>query len=162
MDGHVGGAVALRADRRARLATWLERLAAQIAVDLGDDAAAREHADRGWQLAGELNQIMLSAWALNVLGQAAMQRGDVAAAVEPCDQYLALIRDTENAIVKNLIIGRAAETYLAAGRVDEAARLGQIAAGRRDAFEARDAFAAIGTTHDRVRADRLLENARAP
>jgi ATP/maltotriose-dependent transcriptional regulator MalT len=145
-----------------RLATWLERLAAQIAVDLGDDAAAREHADRGWQLAGELNQIMLSAWALNVLGQAAMQRGDVAAAVEPCDQYLALIRDTENAIVKNLIIGRAAETYLAAGRVDEAARLGQIAAGRRDAFEARDAFAAIGTTHDRVRADRLLENARAP
>jgi hypothetical protein len=39
---------------------------------------------------------------------------------------------------------------------------GQIAAGRRDAFEARDAFAAIGATHDRVRAERLLENARAP
>ena len=55
-----------------RLATWIEPLAAQIAADLGDDAAARGHAERGWAQAEALNQLVLSALALNGLGQAAM------------------------------------------------------------------------------------------
>jgi len=106
-----------------RLATWVEPLAAQIAADLGDDAAARSHAERGWALAQALNQLVLSAWALNGLGRAAMLRDDIDAALEWYERYLALVRDTENAIAWNLIVARAAETYLHAGRIDEAARL---------------------------------------
>jgi len=106
-----------------RLATWVEPLAAQIAADLGDDAAARSHAERGWALAEALNQLVLSAWALNGLGRAAMLRDDIGAALEWYERYLALVRDTENAIAWNLIVARAAETYLHAGRIDEAARL---------------------------------------
>ncbi len=111
-----------------RLATWLEPLAAQVAADLGDDAAARAHAERGWAHAGALNQLLLSAWALHGLGQAAMLRDDVAAALEWYERYVTLVRDTENAIARNLIMARAAETYLRAGRVDEAARLAEQAA----------------------------------
>ncbi len=110
-----------------RLATWLEPLAAQIAGDLGDDAAAREHAERGWARAEALNQLLLSAWALNGLGQAAMLRDDVATALEWYERYVTLVRNTENAIARNLIVARAAECYFHAGRVDEAARLAEQA-----------------------------------
>ncbi len=110
-----------------RLATWIEPLAAQIAADLGDDAAARGHAERGWARAEALNQLVLSAWALNGLGRAAMLRDDIGAALEWYERYVALVRDTENAIAWNLIVARAAETYLHVGRIDEAARLAERA-----------------------------------
>jgi tetratricopeptide (TPR) repeat protein len=111
-----------------RLATWLEPLTAQIAADLGEDVAALDHAERGWVRARALNQLVLSAWALHGLGRAAMMRDDVAAALEWYEQYVALVRHTENALARNLIIARAAETYLRADRVNEAARLAEQAA----------------------------------
>jgi hypothetical protein len=54
-----------------RLATWLDPVAATIAADLGDDNAARMHAERGWERAQRLNQLVLSAWAIDALGYAA-------------------------------------------------------------------------------------------
>jgi class 3 adenylate cyclase/tetratricopeptide (TPR) repeat protein len=110
-----------------RLATWLEPLTAQIAADLGDNAAALDHAERGWVRAGTLNQLLLSAWALHGLGQAAMMRDDIATALEWYEQYVTLVRDTENALARNLIIARAAETYLRAERIKEAAQLAEQA-----------------------------------
>ncbi|HEY2970311.1 MAG TPA: AAA family ATPase [Casimicrobiaceae bacterium] len=106
-----------------RLATWLEPVAAAIAADMGDDTEARLHAERGWARARQLDQLLLSAWALNGLGYAAMQRGDLAEALEWYEQYVPLVRDTENAVARNLILGRAAEAFLRSGRVDDAARL---------------------------------------
>ncbi len=61
-----------------RLATWLAPVAATIAADQGDDDAARDLAQRGWERAQQLRQLLLSAWALNALGYAAMLRGDLA------------------------------------------------------------------------------------
>ena len=105
-----------------RLATWLDPMAAVIAVDLGDDDTARFHAERGWRRAAELNQVVLSSWALNALGYAAMQRGDVGEAVEWYDRYVALIRGTENRVAQNVVLARAAEAFFRAGRIDDASR----------------------------------------
>src|SRR5262249_40505104 len=51
-----------------RLGAGLEPLVAAVSADLGDDEAARAHAQSGWDRARPLNQIMVSAWALNALG----------------------------------------------------------------------------------------------
>ena len=66
---------------------------------------------------------MLSAWSLNALGYVAMMQGDAAKALHWYEQYVTLIRDTENAVSRSLILPRAAEGFLLAGRVDEAATL---------------------------------------
>ena len=110
-----------------RLATWVHPVAAAIAADLGDDEAARVHAERASAGADQLNQLLLSAWALNALGYTAMQRGDAAGALEWYEQYVVLVRDTENGVARNLIIARAAEAFLRAGRLDEATQLGDQA-----------------------------------
>jgi class 3 adenylate cyclase/predicted negative regulator of RcsB-dependent stress response len=106
-----------------RLATWFDPMAAIAAADLGDDAVARTHAERGWERAGRLGQIVLSAWALNALGYAASVRGDSGEALEWYGQYVALVSDTENAVMCNIPMGRAAEAYFNAGRTLDAARL---------------------------------------
>ncbi|MDQ2964145.1 MAG: tetratricopeptide repeat protein [Pseudomonadota bacterium] len=96
---------------------------AVIAADMGDDAAARLHAERAWSRAKQLDQLLLSAWALSALGYAAMQRGDFREALEWYEKYVPLVRDTENGVARNLILGRAAEAFLRSGRVDDATRL---------------------------------------
>jgi tetratricopeptide (TPR) repeat protein len=106
-----------------RLATWLEPLVATISADLGDDAAARMHAERGWQRAKQMGQLMLSAWALNALGYAARLRGANDEAVQWYEQYVALVRDTENGVARNVVMACAAQAFLHAARVDDAARL---------------------------------------
>jgi tetratricopeptide (TPR) repeat protein len=106
-----------------RLATWLDAMAAVIAADLGDDAAARRHSERGWERARQLNQLVLLAWTLNALGYAAMLRGDVPAALECYEQYMPLVRDTENAVGRNVTMGRVAEGFVRAGRMKEAEQL---------------------------------------
>jgi len=106
-----------------RLATWLDAMAAVIAADLGDDATARRHSERGWERARQLNQLVLLAWTLNALGYAAMQRGDVPAALECYERYVPLVRDTENAVGRNVTIGRVAEGFLRAGRIKDAEQL---------------------------------------
>jgi tetratricopeptide (TPR) repeat protein len=106
-----------------RLATWLDAMAAVIAADLGDDAAARTHSERGWERARHLNQLVLLAWTLNALGYAAMQRGDTPAALECYEQYVPLVRDTENAVGRNVTMGRVAEGFLRAGRMKGAEQL---------------------------------------
>jgi tetratricopeptide (TPR) repeat protein len=70
-----------------------------------------------------LNQLVLLAWTLNALGYAAMQRGDVPAAVECYEQYVPLVRDTENAVGRNVTMGRVAEGFLRAGRIKDAEQL---------------------------------------
>ncbi len=107
----------------ARLATWLDPCLATIAADLGDDDAARVHAERGWERATHLNQLLLSAWSLHALGHVAMQRDDTETAVQWFEQYVALIRDTENRVARNFILARAAEAFLESGRLDEAEQL---------------------------------------
>ena len=57
-------------------------------------------------------------------GHAAMQRDDVGDALKWYEQYVPLVRETENARRANLVLGCAAEAFLRAGRVDEAARIG--------------------------------------
>jgi len=104
-----------------RLATWIESMAAVIAADLGAHDEAEAHAQRGWANARQLNQIVLSAWALNGLGHAAMQRGDTEGALGWFEQYVPLVRDSENAVSRNLAMARAAEVFLLADKVDEAA-----------------------------------------
>jgi class 3 adenylate cyclase len=106
-----------------RLATWLDPLTATIAADLGDDDAARMHADRGYERAQQLNQLVLSAWALDGLGYAARLRGDVEAAADAYGRYVTLVSDTENAVARNLALAHAAEAMIAAGRLDEASAL---------------------------------------
>ncbi len=106
-----------------RLATWLDPVLATIAADLGDDDAAREHADRGLERAQVLGQLVLSAWALHAAGHAAMQRGDVDAAMTFYEKYVPLVRDTENGVARNLIMGYAAEAYMRAGKLDDAEKL---------------------------------------
>jgi tetratricopeptide (TPR) repeat protein len=106
-----------------RLATWLEPLLATISADLGDDAAARKYAESSWARANQLGQLILSAWALHGLGYAAMQRGAASETLQWYEQYVALVRNTENAVARNLIIGRAAEAFLHAGKIADAAQL---------------------------------------
>ena len=106
-----------------RLATWLDPVLAIIAADLGDDAAAREHARSALARAEQLGQLVLTAWALHAAACVAMRRGEVGGAMEYYEKYLSLVRDTENGIVRNFIMGFAAEAYLQSGRVDEAAVL---------------------------------------
>ena len=83
-----------------RLATWVGPMAATIAADQGDDYGARALAERGWARAQQLNQLLLSAWALNGLGYAAMQRGDLADSLAWYEQYVPLVRDTENGVAR--------------------------------------------------------------
>ncbi len=104
-----------------RLATWLDPVLALITADLGDNAAARSHAEKGWARAKELNQLVLTVWALHAAGRVAMQRDDFGEAFRWYEQYVPLVKETENAIVRNFILGSAAETFLSTGRVDEAA-----------------------------------------
>jgi predicted ATPase/class 3 adenylate cyclase len=106
-----------------RLATWLQPVAAVVAADLGEHQEARSHAERGWQSAQQLNQLLLSAWALNGLGYAAMMRGDLATAIDYYEQYVPLTCETENGVSRHLIIARAAEAFLAAGRLAQAEQL---------------------------------------
>lgn len=106
-----------------RLATWLYSMAAIIAADQGDDDAARALAEPGWERAQRLGQMVLSAWALNALGYAAMQRGDLRGALAWYEQYVPLVRDTENGVARLLILGCAAEAYFHAGRMDDATAL---------------------------------------
>ena len=77
-----------------RLATWLDPIAAVVAADLGDDESARMHAQRAWEHAQQLNQLVLG-WALHAR-LCAMQRCDTGTALEWYEQYVALVRDTEN------------------------------------------------------------------
>jgi len=112
-----------------RLATWLDPSLAIIAADLGDDDAAREHARSALARAQQLGQLVLSAWALHAAGYAAMRRGDIDDAMRWYEQYEPLVRDTENGIVRNFMLGYAAEAYLLAGRVDEAAAMAAQAIG---------------------------------
>jgi tetratricopeptide (TPR) repeat protein len=81
------------------------------------------HAERGWVRAQGLDQLVLTTWALHAAGRAAMQRGDVVDAMRWYEQYVPLVRDTENALSRNLMLGCAAEAFLHAGRIDEAARM---------------------------------------
>jgi len=106
-----------------RLATWFEPMAAITLADLGDDDAAREHADRGRARAQELDQLLLSAWALHGAGHAAMQRDDVSDALKWYEQYVALVRETENGVARIFVLGYAAEAFFRAGRVDDAVAL---------------------------------------
>ena len=43
------------------------------------------------------------------------------------EQYVPLVRDTENGVARNLILPSAAEAFLRAGRVDDASRLAEQA-----------------------------------
>jgi class 3 adenylate cyclase/tetratricopeptide (TPR) repeat protein/type II secretory pathway predicted ATPase ExeA len=104
-----------------RLATWLDPSLAIIAADLGDADTARQHAQSALARARQLGQLVLTAWALHAAGYAAMQRNDADDAMRWYAQYLPLVRDTENGIVRNFIMGFAAEAFLRAGRVEEAA-----------------------------------------
>jgi tetratricopeptide (TPR) repeat protein len=106
-----------------RLATWLLPISSIIAADQGDDDAARALAERGWEHAQKLNQVVLSAWALNALGYAAMQRGDLRGALAWYEQYVPLVRDTENGVSRVLILGCAADAFFRACRMDEATAL---------------------------------------
>jgi class 3 adenylate cyclase/tetratricopeptide (TPR) repeat protein len=106
-----------------RLATWLGPMAAIIAADQGEDDAASAHADRAWARAQTLSQLVLTAWAQNALGVAALRRGDVEAALRWYEQYIPLVRDTENRVCRHLVMASAAEVFLRAGRLGEASML---------------------------------------
>ena len=106
-----------------RLATWLAPTKAMFEADLGNGNAARESAERGWALAEQLGQLVLSAWALHGAGYAALQRGDFEDALEKYDRYLKLVQDTENRVARLVVGAFPAEAYACAGRLDEAARL---------------------------------------
>src|SRR6202011_1417785 len=87
------------------------------------DSAARMHAERGWERAQALGQIVLSAWALHALGYLATRRGDPGKAHEWYRQCAELVRDTENAVARTFVLAHAAESFLRAGNLDEASRL---------------------------------------
>ena len=106
-----------------RLATWFDPMGAIAAADLGDDESARMHAQRALEHAQQLNQLVLLAWALHANGYSAMQRGDTGTALEWYEQYVALVRDTENGVARHLVMARAAEAYFLSGRLDDAVRL---------------------------------------
>jgi tetratricopeptide (TPR) repeat protein len=98
-------------------------MAAIVSADLGDDVAALAHAERGWERARALGQIVLSAWALHALGYSAMRCGDPGKAHEWYRQCAELVRDTENAVARNFVLAHAAESFLQEGDLDEASRL---------------------------------------
>jgi len=52
-----------------------------------------------------------------------MRRDDIDEAVRWYAQYLPLVRETENGIVRNFMMGSAGEAYLHAGHVDEASTI---------------------------------------
>jgi tetratricopeptide (TPR) repeat protein len=106
-----------------RLATWLGPMAAIIAADMGDDEAASAHAERAWGRAQTLSQLVLTAWAQNALGVVALRRSDFDASLRWYEQYIPLVRDTENRVCRHLVIASAAESFLRAGRLDEASSL---------------------------------------
>jgi tetratricopeptide (TPR) repeat protein len=106
-----------------RLATWLDASLATVLADLADDEAARTAAERAFARTRQLDQLVLTAWALHAQGYAAMRRGDVPGAVELYDQYVMLVRDTENGVARNLVMGHAAEAFLRGERIDDAARM---------------------------------------
>jgi len=106
-----------------RLATWLGPMAAIIAADMGDDDAARAHADRAWGRAQTLSQLVLTAWTQNALGVVALRRGDLDASLRWYEQYIPLVRDTENRVCRHFVVASAAEAFLRAGRFDEASSL---------------------------------------
>jgi tetratricopeptide (TPR) repeat protein len=81
------------------------------------------HAQQALEHAQQLNQLVLSAWALHAQGYGAMQCGDTGAALEWYEQYVALVRDTENGVARHLVMARAAEAYFLSGRLDDAMRL---------------------------------------
>jgi len=118
-------------------------MAAIIAADMGDDEAAQAYAERAWAGALKLGQLVLTAWAQNALGVAAMRRGDLETALEWYDQYVPLVRDTENAVSRHLALAYAAEAYMRAGRLDEAARLAARAVEHAD-FAGAPHFRALG------------------
>ena len=103
-----------------RLATWLDPTLAMIAADLGDDTLARTHAQRGWTRARQLDQLVLSGWSLNALGYVAAMRGDWPEALQWYEQQVALIRDTETPIIRNLTLANAAHAFFRGGRLAEA------------------------------------------
>ncbi len=168
----------------ARLATWLVPTLAMVTADLGDDDVSRERAEDALVRSRALGQLVLSAWALHAAGYAALQRNDVAAALDFYGQYVALVQDTENGIVKTLIMASAAGAFARGGRLEEAAALadktmaitefagathygaiarsvqGQIFAARGehdDALRAYDdAIAVLGQTGSRLELNRAL------
>ena len=95
---------ALGADERARLA-----------------ALIKVRFDRAWARAQQLGQLVLTAWTQNAMGVAALRRGDVDAALGWYEQYVPLVRDTENGVSRHLVMAPAAEAFLRAGRLDQAA-----------------------------------------
>ena len=106
-----------------RLATWCEPFLAMVEADLGEDDAARAHAEHGWVRAQQLGQLVLSGCALHGAGYAALLRNDIGDAIKWYELYVPLVRDTENGVVRNFIMGSAAEAFVRAGRMDEAAVL---------------------------------------
>jgi class 3 adenylate cyclase/tetratricopeptide (TPR) repeat protein len=106
-----------------RLATWLDPMAAIVSADLGDDGAALMYAERGWERARQLEQVVLSAWTLHALGYSATRRSDLAGAHGWYCRCADLVRDTDNAVARNLVIAHTAESFLLAGQLDEASRL---------------------------------------
>ena len=103
-----------------RLATWLEAMLATVVADLGDAPAAQAHAERGWERARRLDQLVLSTWALSGVGWAALARSDIAAALAAYEQCVQLLRDTENNVARNFTLARAADAFLRAGRIGDA------------------------------------------
>ena len=106
-----------------RLATWLAPHGRDHCADQGDDEAARAIAERSVERAGDLEQMLLTAWALHgarLCGDAARRSRRRARWYE---QYVPLVRETENGVAKLLILPHCADAFARAGRLDEAARL---------------------------------------
>ena len=82
-----------------------------------------EYAQRGWERARGLGQLVLSGWALLALSHAALQREDIEAAQGWQAQFLTLLEGSENLIMTNIGFAHAAEIAVAAGRLDEAERV---------------------------------------
>ena len=137
-----------------RLAAWLAPLAAMIYADQGDHEAARTIAERNLERVGDLEQMLLTAWALHGVGYAAMFRDDPAAALDAYQRYLPLVRDTENGVAKLLILPHCADAFARGGRLDEA---GRIAAQGDRACRIRQGAASMG-----VGARRAGRHSRAP
>jgi len=138
----------------ARLATWLEPCLALVAADLGEDEAARRHAEGGMARAGQMQQQILTASALHALGHVALQQGDAATAIGWFEQFVTLLRGTENRLAHNLMLARAAEAYLEGGRLDEAERLIEEAHTVGELADSRHAVARARSVQARLLASR--------
>jgi predicted ATPase/class 3 adenylate cyclase len=106
-----------------RLATWLDPLLSILSCDLGELDVGQTYAERAWERTTRLNQIVLTGWSMNALGYVALMRGKIDQAIGWYEKYAQLTSETENNVVRNLSIARGAETFLLAGRLDEAAAL---------------------------------------